>query len=86
MKQDTFLSLLHMPAVRGHKEKEAISLFLPIWKLLGKLQGTKELQFTLELIGVTMEREKDPMSFSSGICLPCSKLIIFTFTNLTLLT
>lgn len=87
MKQDTFLSLLHLPAVKYTERKSRQSQqHFPIWKLLGKLQGTKELQFTLELIGVTMEREKEPMSFSSRVCLPCSKLIISIFTNLTQLT
>lgn len=42
----------------------------PIWKLLGKLQGTEELQFTLELIGVPVRRGKISCPFTIGICLP----------------
>ena len=49
----------------------------PIWKLLGKLQGIEELQFTLELIGVTVKRGKLSRPFAIGICLPWANIITF---------
>lgn len=45
------------------KESSQFEQHFPIWKLLGKLQGTEELQLTLELIGVTVKRRKDVLSF-----------------------
>lgn len=44
MKQDTFQSLLQLPAMQVQREKSCeFEEHFPIWKLLGKLQGTEEL-------------------------------------------
>lgn len=71
MKQDTFLSLLHQPAVQVHGERShPFEQHFPIWELLGKLQGAEQLAFTLELIGVTVKGGRFSCPFAIGICLP----------------
>lgn len=67
MKQDMFLSLLPQPAVQVHGERShPFEQRFPTWKLSGKLQGAKQLYFTLELNGVTIKGGKDFLSFCNG--------------------